>query len=61
MEKDDIVVEKYSYRGRENILIIDIGLKFLVKRKFELFMNVELSKEIILQALKYLVLEKKMR
>ena len=45
--REDCVVEKFSYRRSTNFLLIYRGLLFLLERRFEIFLNVTLFREII--------------
>ena len=45
--RDDYMVEKVQYRKRKTILMTYKGLLFLLKRRFETFMNVILFQQII--------------
>ena len=47
---EDYCVEKVQCRSRKNVLIAYRGLLFLIKRRFEVFMNVILFKQIIQNA-----------
>ena len=44
---EDYSIEKVQYRKRKNILIAYRGALFLMERRFEVFMNVILFKQII--------------
>ena len=45
--REDYVIEKVSYRRRKNFLLIYRGLLFLLERRFEIFLNMTLFREII--------------
>ena len=45
--REDYVIEKVWYRRRKNFLLIYRGLLFLLERRFEIFLNVTLFREII--------------
>ena len=44
---EDYSIEKVQYRKRKNILIAYRGALFLMERRFEVFMNIILFKQII--------------
>ena len=46
-ERDDFIVEPYTYRNRKNIMRTYKGFQILVERKFEIFMNLILFRNII--------------
>ena len=46
-ERDDFTVEPDIYRNRKNIMRAYKGLQILVERKFEIFMNLILFRNII--------------
>ena len=45
--QEDYVTEKVWYRKRKNFLLIYRGLLFLLERRFEIFLNVTVFREII--------------
>ena len=47
LEKDDFIVEPYAYRNRKNLMRTYKGFQILIERKFEIFMNVILFRNII--------------
>ena len=51
VKREDYCVEKSQYRPRKNILMIYRGVLFLIERRFEVFMNVVLFKQIIQNAI----------
>ena len=46
-ERDDFTVEPYKYRSRKNIMRTYKGFQILVERKFEMFTNLILFRNII--------------
>ena len=46
-ERDDFIVEPYMFRNRKNIMRMYEGLQILVERRFEIFMNLILFRNII--------------
>ena len=47
VEKDDFIVEPYAYRNRKNLMRTYKGFQILIERKFEIFMNLILFRNII--------------
>ena len=47
LEKDDFIVEPYAYRNRKNLMRTYKGFQILIERKFEIFMNLILFRNII--------------
>ena len=45
--RGDYVIEKVTYRKRRNLLLIYRSLLFLLERRFEIFLNITLFREII--------------
>jgi len=45
--REDYVIEKVVYRKRRNLLLIYRSLLFLLERRFEIFLNLTLFREII--------------
>ena len=45
--REDYVIEKVLYRKRRNLLLIYRSLLFLLERRFEIFLNLTLFREII--------------
>jgi hypothetical protein len=58
-ELDDttFTIEKYQYRRRKNLLVIYRGLQFLIEQKFEILLNIGITKNIIFPTLKEMVME----
>ena len=47
LNSESFVVEKEQYRRRKNLLICYRGIQFLLERKFEMFINMTIFKQVI--------------
>ena len=58
-ELDDptFIIEKVQYRRRKNLLVIYRGLQFLIEQKFEILLNIDITKNIIFPTLKVMIME----
>ena len=57
LNKDSFRGEKQPYRKRQNLLLVNRSLSFLLEQQFEVLMNINLCKEVIFPTLKEMVLE----
>ena len=57
LDKSDFLIEKIQYRRRKNLLVIYRGLQFIIEQKFEILLNVDITKKIIFPTLKELIME----
>ena len=58
-ELDDpsFIIEKFQYRRRKKLLVIYRGLQFLIEQKFEILLNIDITKKIIFPTLKEMIME----
>ena len=57
LDKSAFIIEKIQYRRRKNLLVIYRGLQFIIEQKFEILLNVDITKKIIFPTLKELIME----
>ena len=57
LDKSAFIIEKIQYRRRKNLLVIYRGLQFIIEQKFEILLNVDITKKIIFPKLKELIME----
>ena len=57
LDDSSFVIEKFQYRRRKNLLVIYRGLQFIIEQKFEILLNIDITKKIIFPTLKEMIME----
>ena len=52
LDKSTFIIEKVQYRRRKNLLVVYRGLQFIIEQKFEILLNIDITKKIIFPTLK---------
>ena len=57
LDDSSFVIEKFQYRRRKNLLVIYRGLQFIIEQKFEILLNIDITKKIVFPTLKEMIME----